>query len=42
MITLRKSRDRGYFDHGWLETYHSAALTNADFFSLIYIKTNDG
>lgn len=23
MITLRKSSDRGYFDHGWLKTYHS-------------------
>jgi len=23
MITLRKSEDRGHFDFGWLETYHS-------------------
>ncbi|HVS26785.1 MAG TPA: pirin family protein [Burkholderiales bacterium] len=30
MIVLRKSADRGYFDHGWLKTYHSFSF--ADYF----------
>ncbi|MFI4923025.1 MAG: pirin family protein [Burkholderiales bacterium] len=30
MIVIRKSEDRGYFDHGWLKTYHSFSF--ADYF----------
>ena len=30
MIVLRKSADRGYFDYGWLKTYHTFSF--ADYF----------
>lgn len=28
MITIRKNEERGHFNHGWLETFHSFSFSN--------------
>jgi redox-sensitive bicupin YhaK (pirin superfamily) len=28
MISLRKAQDRGHFNHGWLDTYHTFSFAD--------------
>lgn len=40
-IMLRRSRERGYFDHGWLKTYHSFSFGDyydPDFMGFHYLR----
>ncbi|WP_373101261.1 MULTISPECIES: pirin family protein [Pasteurellaceae] len=39
MLQIRKSTQRGYFDHGWLKTYHSFSF--ADYFDRNHMHFSD-
>lgn len=36
MITIRKSQDRGHFNLGWLDTYHTFSFDRYYCFSILH------